>query len=93
MTVISKLLVQHRHIDLIKGETMANKKKQVKSQFSSLLKIHKDRYKYAEEAGDKNVMFSASIEIARIEELMADELSRKSKKLIEEELAKNKAEK
>jgi hypothetical protein len=65
-----------------------HKKKQVKSQFLSLLKIHKERYKYAEEAGDKSVMFSSSIEIARVEDLMKRELSRKADKMIEEEVKK-----
>jgi hypothetical protein len=73
---------------------MSKKKKtQAKSQFTDLLKIHKERFAKAEEDEDKNAMFSASVEITRLEQLMSDELSRKSKKLIEEELAKNKAEK
>ena len=55
------------------------KSKKVKSQFDSLLTIHKDRYKRAENIEDKDLMFSASVEIRRIETLIADEVKNKAK--------------
>ncbi len=67
---------------------MTEKKKQVKSQFSSLLKIHKDRLAEAIENNNHDKILTSEFEIRRISQLMADELSRKSKKLIEEEVEK-----
>ena len=89
---------------LIKGENMSKKKTKTKTKTTTdinelklsrlqkqnliVLKIHQERYKRAEEIGDKSLMLSASVEISKIEQEIADELSRKSKKLIEEEVEK-----
>jgi len=61
---------------------MATKKKakiKVKSQFDSLLKIHKERLAKAEEENNSHIILSASVEIRRVETLIAEELKNKEK--------------
>lgn len=69
-----------KNIDKAIKEIKELKSKKVKSQFDSLLNIHKERYKRAEEIDDKSLMFSASVEILRIETLIEEEVKAKAEK-------------